>query len=492
MLSCFFLFINLISLFRHARYEPGSAEPHLHAPIDLSFCQGFLLLMSDGLYDAYKTWTRRPECVNEDIAHLVAKELKNCRASESMAAQNVVEKIKFLYHDMCKKTSRTGRLDDLTLIVKGIGASVFDSVPQTAPPSSRHFEFGNPHPTVLYHQPSAPSYLHYQHPRSQTSLQHQLRAPHMARHHFPPSVQQQSFLSSSHPLPSTMHQREYADPSGTWNIDRGVEVNEPAYFRQQTVPHAFGVPEGGDYYHRNRQSHQEEQWQAELRRRDRDGAHRNPADRHSFTRVSSVPQSHANHPAGERNAQLRHSYCGPHEKHLAGDRYGPPADQGPVPSTHQVKFQLGSDVTAPYPSGQGNQDISTTTVSNPNQNVSSISDTSTAPPDVTPIVHPPSMPATGGGNTSNQGDIQKLGGPSEMKSDSNLVPPGSQPPEESKPQTLEDALDCYVMVSDGDDTEEEEEQEQEQPDGSDMLKPYVKFNERFPSDISWYDIETSS
>ena len=100
--------------------EPGTAEPYICKSIDLSNFQGFLVLMSDGLYEAYESWTRRPAMVNQDIAHLIANEMKKT-ADISIVAQNVVEKVKSLFRSICQKDHRTGRLDDITLIVRNIG-----------------------------------------------------------------------------------------------------------------------------------------------------------------------------------------------------------------------------------------------------------------------------------------------------------------------------------------------------------------------------------
>lgn len=76
--------------------------------------------MSDGLYEAYEAWTNRPDRVNEDIAHLVAQELKNS-VDLKLVAQNVVDKVKSLYRNTCKKDRRSGRLDDITLVIKTLG-----------------------------------------------------------------------------------------------------------------------------------------------------------------------------------------------------------------------------------------------------------------------------------------------------------------------------------------------------------------------------------
>lgn len=123
---------------RHARQEPGTAEPFIAHPFDLTNFHGFLILMSDGLYEAYESWTGRPETVNEDIAQLVAKEM---RASTEFhfVAQKVVENVKYKFQQSCQKEKHTGRMDDITLIIRNFGYSdlpvgtAYSGIPSTAP-----------------------------------------------------------------------------------------------------------------------------------------------------------------------------------------------------------------------------------------------------------------------------------------------------------------------------------------------------------------------
>lgn len=116
-----------------ATREPGTAEPHISRPINLlNFC-GFLILMSDGLYEAYEAWTHRPKFVNDDIAHLVAEEMKKT-SDLSIVAQNVVEKVKHLFRTTCRDGRRSGRLDDITLIVRNLGYPMAFPHTQSFPP----------------------------------------------------------------------------------------------------------------------------------------------------------------------------------------------------------------------------------------------------------------------------------------------------------------------------------------------------------------------
>lgn len=133
--------------------EPGTAEPHVCDPIDLRNFQGFLVLMSDGLYEAYEAWTRHPSLVNQDIAHLIANEIKQTTDIISVVAQNVVEKVKKLFCTTCQRDQCSGQLDDITLIVRNFG---FDSMAMAS--HTLDFSSGELHPRPGYIQSVQPMY----------------------------------------------------------------------------------------------------------------------------------------------------------------------------------------------------------------------------------------------------------------------------------------------------------------------------------------------
>ena len=89
-------------------------------PVDLrNISAGFLVLMSDGLYDAYQSYTQRPAFVNQDLGYLIAHEMKQS-TDITTVAQNVVENVKQLYRSMCKKTRHKGRIDDIMLVIRNL------------------------------------------------------------------------------------------------------------------------------------------------------------------------------------------------------------------------------------------------------------------------------------------------------------------------------------------------------------------------------------
>ena len=153
-----------------ANREPGTAEPHISRPINLHNFRGFLILMSDGLYEAYEAWTGRPHLVNEDIAHLVAEEMKKT-SDLSTIAQNVVEKVKYLFRSTCRDGRRSGRLDDITLIVRNFGYPVPLPHTQSYPgdmANSTHSSVGGSGQPLFQESPrlqpsiSYPSHMHGQ------------------------------------------------------------------------------------------------------------------------------------------------------------------------------------------------------------------------------------------------------------------------------------------------------------------------------------------
>ena len=151
--------------FSHATKEPGTAEPFIAMPIDLrTITSGFLVLMSDGLYEAYEAYTKRPSFVNQDLGYLIAQEMRRS-ADITSIAQNVVESVKQLYRSTCKRSGSKGRLDDITLIIRNLnfftglhhtvsypgGMSSLGYIPQnTAPvlPNPQQNQFFPGYPTM--------------------------------------------------------------------------------------------------------------------------------------------------------------------------------------------------------------------------------------------------------------------------------------------------------------------------------------------------------
>ena len=99
-----------------AREEPGIADPFINGPWPITNLQnGFLLLMSDGLYEAYGTYIEsgNPQEVHEGIAALVVEEM-NQRGSVSDVAQATVNRVRALV----RTCPGSPRLDDITLIIR--------------------------------------------------------------------------------------------------------------------------------------------------------------------------------------------------------------------------------------------------------------------------------------------------------------------------------------------------------------------------------------
>ena len=214
-------------IYSKAHREPGTAEPHISRPINLVQFRGFLVLMSDGLYEAYEAWTHRPLMVNEDIAHLVAQEMKKT-SDISVVAQNVVENVKSLFCTSCRDGRRPGRLDDITLIVRNLGYPTpiphthsypgrLSSISQT--PSNAPMGGGNQHilqdpqqARVLQPSMSYPSHMHNQQQPNQ-----------------PPMPMASNAHTGVHPLPQYgMAGGPYYPPAGTMTGDPGrYNVTQP-------------------------------------------------------------------------------------------------------------------------------------------------------------------------------------------------------------------------------------------------------------------------
>ena len=107
-------------------------------PVDLrNIFSGFLVLMSDGLYDAYQFCMQRPDFVNRDLGYLIAQEMKQS-TDIAAVAHNVVEKVKQLYRSTCKKNVCKGRLDDITLVIRNLNYPMASLSHATSYPGSLH------------------------------------------------------------------------------------------------------------------------------------------------------------------------------------------------------------------------------------------------------------------------------------------------------------------------------------------------------------------
>ena len=133
--------------YSHATKEPGTAEPFIGKPLDTRSITGFLVLMTDGLYDAYQSWTGRPTMVNQDLAHLIAQEMDHCQ-DVAHVAQNVVEKVKQVYKVSCWEKRSPGRIDDITLIIRNFGYPLGGNPRPSETVTSAFHPHPKLHPTV--------------------------------------------------------------------------------------------------------------------------------------------------------------------------------------------------------------------------------------------------------------------------------------------------------------------------------------------------------
>lgn len=132
--------------------EPGTAEPFIsHPQIDITALKGFLLLMSDGLYNAHVAVSNSLHTVNHDIACLVQRYMDRTHVMDGIA-QLVIDEISNRFHSMVRQEKRSARLDDITLIIRNLGYPMGSLVvTSTAPPAVQNpFDFtqSQPHPPV--------------------------------------------------------------------------------------------------------------------------------------------------------------------------------------------------------------------------------------------------------------------------------------------------------------------------------------------------------
>jgi hypothetical protein len=97
--------------------SPIIAEPEVYGGIELDAACSFLLLFSDGLYEALEAATGT-EHVNRDIASMVAAEF-SAQATLSGVAQAVVDKVARNHHDaFIANRENCQERDDITLLIR--------------------------------------------------------------------------------------------------------------------------------------------------------------------------------------------------------------------------------------------------------------------------------------------------------------------------------------------------------------------------------------
>lgn len=134
------MLLPALSICSHASKQPGIAEPFIGPLRDVSHLQGFLVLMSDGLYEAFLAWSRRPTSLNDDLAALIQRKMDRLSAVDQVA-QVVVEEVKKLFVDTFRNRSESGRIDDITLLIHNLHYPVGraslqtrTSLPSSTPP----------------------------------------------------------------------------------------------------------------------------------------------------------------------------------------------------------------------------------------------------------------------------------------------------------------------------------------------------------------------
>ncbi|GFO10401.1 tgf-beta-activated kinase 1 and map3k7-binding protein [Plakobranchus ocellatus] len=150
-----------------ARVEPVIADPFVDGGVEIDSSSAFLVLMSDGLYQALTDATGT-ETVNGDIATMVAQEFGQ-QTTLTGVAQAVVDRVIRIHHDTfmtgseAKKTLCKKR-DDITLLVRNFNYPLSiqspGSVRSINSPSSQtpqHMATGFPSSVYNHHNSPLPS-----------------------------------------------------------------------------------------------------------------------------------------------------------------------------------------------------------------------------------------------------------------------------------------------------------------------------------------------
>ena len=118
-----FLYVKYVS-FRNATNPPGIAVPHVAGPVVVNQSRGFIIVMSDGLYEAWSAYTDQDSSkANIAIARMVAEQIRGKQQSMEVAAKividSIVSSVQSTYANSQKSECR--RLDDITLMIHNLG-----------------------------------------------------------------------------------------------------------------------------------------------------------------------------------------------------------------------------------------------------------------------------------------------------------------------------------------------------------------------------------
>ena len=116
-----FVFPNVY--YRSATKAPGIAIPAVAGPIPINQARGFIIVMSDGLYDAWSAFMdQNTSNANLAIARMVAEQIRGKQNMEVVAQtviDSVVSSVRYTFANSQKNECR--RLDDITLMIHNLG-----------------------------------------------------------------------------------------------------------------------------------------------------------------------------------------------------------------------------------------------------------------------------------------------------------------------------------------------------------------------------------
>ena len=247
--------------FRSATKPPGIAVPHVAGPVVVNQSRGFIIVMSDGLYEAWLAYTDQDASkANIAIARMVAEQIRVKQQSMEVAAKivvdSVVSAVQSTYANSQKSECR--RLDDITLMIHNLGYDALECqlngivnfpltttpVPSVPPPMNTYISQpggghqGQPHSTfhqggnqyIQHMQSYDPRYIGSQFPRAQTPNYY---TPPTYAH--PPGTRPENpFVfpaQAQQPVPAPPGPSHYPQPSGQEypGTNYNVSTNQPSH-----------------------------------------------------------------------------------------------------------------------------------------------------------------------------------------------------------------------------------------------------------------------
>jgi len=330
LLFTFYFFFSL----RNSKLPPGIAEPHVAGPVPINQSRGFVIIMSDGLYDAWSSCMGQDtHKANTELARMVAEQIRGSQQNMDIVAKTVVDFVVSSVQSTYIRTRRKEcqRLDDITLMVHNLGfdinqfplAGVAHFPLTTTPinPPQLQSYYSQPTDPHVHHQPQL---MAYQQPSNNIQYIRPQYDPRYA-YQFGPGEQQIVSMPYGYPnMPSGYQPAGFHPPHGTgYQPSPNAGYQQPSLNTGYQPPPQMNVrPESPFVFPSYDQQQQQQQQQQQPV----------PSQNNSFGDQSSISASSGHNVSGNFSGNVSSNIQSPYAA----------ANQPSNHSSHHTTFTIGS------------------------------------------------------------------------------------------------------------------------------------------------------